>query len=154
MHASVDLVAPQVELELEVEGVGEQAPGLEVAVDEAVTALERPLGLAVAGVEDHPARRELAAEGGEGVGRAPTARVDRPLAIPDQLLRQGAEPPKAAAHAPGDVGPLLREDERPGEGAREGQLAGDDPAPPGLAGADRDLPPRLAEVELEELAGR
>jgi hypothetical protein len=78
--------------------------------------------------------------------------VDRPLAIPDELRGQRAEPPEAAVHAPGDVGPLLREHQRPGEGARVGQLGGDDIAAPRLAVPDRDLPPRLAEVELAQLA--
>ena len=44
-----------VELVLEVKRVGKAPPGLEVAVQEAVAALQGTLGLAVACVEDHPA---------------------------------------------------------------------------------------------------
>jgi hypothetical protein len=47
--------------------------------------LEHALGLAVAGIEDHPAEPELAAEGRELVCRLTPAAVDRPLAIPDRL---------------------------------------------------------------------
>ena len=68
MLALVDPIAPAVELVLEVGRVGEAPAGLEVAVNEAVVALEGPLGLAVAGVEDDPAQRELAAEGEERLG--------------------------------------------------------------------------------------
>ncbi len=76
---------PVVELELEVDFVGEAAVGLEAALDEIVEALEHALGLAVAGIEDHPAEPELAAEGRELVCRLTPAAVDRPLAIPDRL---------------------------------------------------------------------
>jgi hypothetical protein len=44
VHARVDAIAPAVELVLEVERVGEAPAGLEVAVQEAVAALERALG--------------------------------------------------------------------------------------------------------------
>lgn len=98
MDELVDPLAPPIELVLEVEVVGERAACLEVAVDEAVGALERPLGLAVAGVEDDPADRELAAEGGERLGGAPAAGVDRVLAVPDHLLGQGAEAGDATVH--------------------------------------------------------
>jgi hypothetical protein len=150
--AGVDPLAPAVELVLEVERVGNAPPGLEVAVNEAVGALERPLGLAVAGVEDDPAHRELTAEGEQRLGRPPAGR-NRPLAVPDDLARQRAELGKAAAHPPGDVGELLREHRRAGEGARVGKLGGDDEAAARLAVADRDLSLRLAEVELAKLAG-
>jgi hypothetical protein len=70
MDARVDALAPAVELVLEVERVREPPAGLEIAVQEAVRALERALGLAVARVEDDPTERELAAEGEEvSVGR-------------------------------------------------------------------------------------
>ena len=45
MGAGVDLVSAAVELILKVELVGEAPSGLEVAVQEAVVALERALGL-------------------------------------------------------------------------------------------------------------
>ena len=121
-------------------------------MNEAVVALEGPLGLAVAGVEDDPAQRELAAEGEERLGRL-TARRDRTLAVPNELCRQRTEPLKAAAHAPGNVGKLLREDQGAGKGARVGQLAGDEIALAQLIPADRDLAPGLGEVELGQLAG-
>jgi hypothetical protein len=78
---------------------GEPPPGLEVAVQKPVVALERPLGLAVARVEEDPAHGEPAAEGGELVGRAAVPGVERALTVPDELLRQRPEPVKAAAHA-------------------------------------------------------
>ena len=74
------------------------------------------------------------------------AAADRALAIPHELRRQGSEAHKAAAHAEGDVGELLGEDERRGERARIRELAGDDVTAAGLPEADRDLSPRLAEV--------
>jgi hypothetical protein len=53
-------VAPLVELELEVERIGEAATGLEVAVQETVRALERPLwwaaGLPARWFSGHPHR--------------------------------------------------------------------------------------------------
>ena len=59
MHARVDALTPAVELVLKVQSVGEAPAGLEVAVQEAVAALERPFGRSVARVEDDPAEREL-----------------------------------------------------------------------------------------------
>src|SRR5665811_2129725 len=103
-----------------------------------MAALQGALGLGVAGLEDDPAEAELAAVGGEGLCRAPAAGVDRALAVPDELLGQGAQAGETAAHAPGDVAELLGEDQRPGEGARVGKLGCDHPAPPGLPPADRD----------------
>jgi hypothetical protein len=78
VDAAVDLGAPGVELGLEVERVGKQTAGLEVAVDEAVVALGRALGLGVARIEDDPAEREPAAVAGEGPARSPAAGVDPP----------------------------------------------------------------------------
>ena len=78
---------------------------------------------------------------------------DRRLAVPDHGLGQGAELGQAAAHPPEDVGGLLGEDQRAGAGARVAQGAGDHPAAAGLAVADRDLGPRLPEVELADLPG-
>src|SRR5437879_2680777 len=152
VRARVDAIAPALELVLEVQLIGKAPPGLEVAVQEAVASLERALGLAVAGVEDHPAERELPAEG-EELLRGLTLRGDRALAVPDELRRQGAEALQAAAHAEGDVLKLLGEHERAGERARIGKVAGDDESAPRLPESDRDLPSRLAEVELAELPG-
>ena len=78
VHARVDAIAPAVELVLEVERVREPPAGLEVAVQEAVAALQRALGLAVAGVEDHPAQRELAAEREERARSGGPAARSRP----------------------------------------------------------------------------
>src|SRR6266516_4178101 len=106
VRARVDALAPALELVGEVEVVGKAPPGLEVAVQEAVASLERSLGLAVAGIEDHPAERELPAEGEELLRRL-TLGGDRALAIPDELGGQGAQAGQAAAHAEGDVLKLL-----------------------------------------------
>jgi hypothetical protein len=54
-------------------------------------ALEQTLGLGVTRVEDDPADGELAAEAGELLRGSTAARVDRPLTVPDELLRQGAQ---------------------------------------------------------------
>ena len=151
VHARVDAITPAVELDLEVERVREPPAGLEVAMQKAVAALQRPLGLAVARVEDHPAQRELPAEREERLGRA-APRRDRALAIPDQLARQRPEPLQAAAHPERDVRELLREHQRAGERARVGQLTRHHVAAAGLTPADRDLTTRLAEVELRQLA--
>jgi hypothetical protein len=59
VDAPIDLVAPLIELELEVERVGKAPPRLEAAVQIAVAALERALGLAITWVEDDPAERQL-----------------------------------------------------------------------------------------------
>src|SRR3954462_8046925 len=101
--------------------------------------------------EDHPAQRELAAEGEELFGRV-ALRRDRALAVPDQLARQRAQPLKAAAHPERDIRELLREHQRAGERAREGQLTRDDVAAARLAPPDRDLRARLTEIELRQLA--
>src|SRR5438270_7695247 len=122
VRAGVDAIAPALELVLEVQLIGKAPPGHEVAVQEAVASLERPLGLAVAGVEDHPAERELPAEG-EELLRGMTLGGDRALAVPDELGGQGAQASQAAAHAEGDVSELLGEHERGGKCARIGQLA-------------------------------
>src|SRR5207245_10434416 len=90
MQARLDALTPALELVLEVERIGKAPARLEVAVQEAVAALQRPLGLAVAGIEDHPAERELTAEREELSGRL-ALRGDRALAVPDELARQGAE---------------------------------------------------------------
>src|SRR3954451_20001990 len=104
-------------------------------------------------------RRQLAGRQGRrgsrpqspGVSWPPTSRVDRALAVPDELLGQGTEAREAAAHAEGDVFELLREDERCGERARIAELGGHDVAAAGLAVADRDLLSRFEEIELEQL---
>jgi hypothetical protein len=80
------------------------------------------------------------------------ARVQRALAIPDQRLRQGAQLHEALADPVQEVGRLLGEDERPGASARIAKAADHDVAAPRLAGADRDLPARLPEIELQERA--
>src|SRR5688572_20466028 len=92
-----------------------------------------------------------AAEAGKSVGRLAAAGVDRALAVPDQRLGQRTETGQAARHAKRDVLPLLGEDQRAGERARVAELGGHDPAAAALAVADRNLRPRLKEVELQQL---
>lgn len=79
--------------------------------------------------------------------------MNRALAVPDQLLGQGAETAQAAVHAPGDVAELFAEDQSAGEGSRVGELGGEDVAGAGLSPADRDLAAGLGQIELAELAG-
>jgi hypothetical protein len=134
-----------------VERVHEVPPGLEVAVQKAVAALQRALGLAVARVKDHPAQLQLAAKRQELLCRA-APRRDRALAIPDQLGRQRTQPRKAAAHPERDVTELLREHQRPGKRTRVRQLARHEIAAPRLTPADRDLAARLTQIELRQLA--
>ena len=74
------------------------------------------------------------------------------LAIADELSGQGTQPLRAAAHRPGDVRGLLREDERAGEGARVGQLRGGDETAARLGLADGDVGTRLSEIEVAALA--
>jgi hypothetical protein len=62
VHAPVDVLAPAVELQLEVSRVRELAAWFEVRAHEPMRALEHSLGLRVARVEDDPAELELAAE--------------------------------------------------------------------------------------------
>src|SRR5215211_1473587 len=144
---------PAVELVLVVELRDEAAGRLEAALEEVMQALERPLCLAVARIEDDPADPELPAEGGELRRRLTAASVDRALAVPDHPLGQRAELRQAAAHPPEHVGGLLGEDERRGAGAGVARAGGDYEAASGLAVADGDLLARLPEVELDELAG-
>ena len=86
------------------------------------------LGLAIAGIEDQPARRQRAAEGGELVGGLAAAAVHRRLAVPDQGLWHRAEGLEAAAHPPEKVGRRRREDERRRERPRVAERGGDQPA--------------------------
>ena len=122
MDALVDLVAPAVELELEVGLVREPAAGLEVGAHEPVRPLEHTLRLRVAGSEDHPADAELAAEAGERVGRAATAGGIAPSR--SQTSFSGSAPIRSrhAAEAPEHVRRLLREDQRARDHARPAQL--------------------------------
>jgi hypothetical protein len=104
-------VAPAIELQLEIQWVGEAPARLEVGAHEPVRALKQPLRVGVARVEDHPADPELPAEGGELTRRAP-ATGDRALAVPHELLRQRPNPRQAAPDAPQDVRRLLGEHQR------------------------------------------
>jgi hypothetical protein len=69
---------PGVELELEVELVGEAPARLEVRLQVAPQALDDALGLGVGRLAEVPVELQLAAEGGVGVGRAAVARVQAP----------------------------------------------------------------------------
>ena len=134
-------------------GAAEAASRFEVGAHEAVKALQHALGLGIAGLEDAPVDRQGAAEGEEGLGGATGTGVDRPLAVPDHRLGQGAELGDAAAHPPDQVGDLAREDQRPGTGAGVAERRGQDPGAAGLAVADGDLRPGLHQVELQDLPG-
>lgn len=72
--AFVCLGHPAVELCLKVSGAAEAAGGLEVGAHEAVEALQHPLGLRVAGLEDVPGDRQ----GAECLGGA--------AGVPDDLI--------------------------------------------------------------------
>jgi len=137
---------------LEVELVGKGAARLEARLRVALQPLDDALRLRITRLEDAPADAEHTAEGRERHGRAAAARVQSALAVPDQRLRQTAELDQTVADPVQQVGRLLREDERAGAGARVGQAADHDVAAPRLAGADRDLPARLPEIELTERA--
>jgi hypothetical protein len=79
--------------------------------------------------------------------------VDRPLTVPDQPLRQRAQPTEAAAHAEQQVGRLLGEHQRARQRPRPAELGGHHPAAAGLPVTDRDRLARLEQVELQQLAG-
>jgi hypothetical protein len=146
------LVEPAIELVLEVELVQEAAPGLEARLDEALQALDRALRLRIARLQEVPAERELAQEGGEGLARPACAGVQRSLAVPDERLGQRAELLEAAPDPVQEVGRFLGEDERAGSNPGVGKAADDHVAAPGLAVANRDLVARLPQVELAEHA--
>jgi hypothetical protein len=133
------LFEPAVELLLVVELVGETPARLEARLQIALQPLDDALRLRIARLEEAPADLQLTAEGGEGLGRAADACVQRSLPVPDERLRQRTQLGEALADPVQEVGCFLREDERAGAGARVGQAAHDDVAAPGLAGADRDL---------------
>src|SRR5215211_7990396 len=102
-----------------------------------------PLDSGSAASRDQPTHRQLTAKGGELLRGPTTTCVDRSLAVPDELLRQGTEPAKAAAHAEEQVGRLLGEHKRASQRPRIAELGSHHPAPAGLAVADRDLVARL-----------
>jgi hypothetical protein len=151
VSAGVGLVGPAVELVLEIQLVGKAPAGLEVRPQIAVRALEHALGLRVTRLEDDPPDPELTAEGSELRCGSPATRMDRALAIAHQLLGQRPEPPQAAAHAPGNVGPLLGEDQRALNRPRPAQLRGHHPAAPLLMVTDRNRLARLPQIKLAQL---
>jgi hypothetical protein len=146
------LVEPAVELGLEVELACERAAGLEARLRVALQPLDDPLRLRVARLEETPADPELAAEGGEWIGRPAAAGMQRALAVPDQRLRQTAQLDQTRANPVQQIGRLLREHQRAGTGARVRQTANNDVAAPRLPGTDRNLPRRLPQIELAERA--
>jgi hypothetical protein len=95
---------------------------------------------------------QLRAEAGELRRWAAVAGVQAGLAVPDQRLRQRAQRPQAAPDPEQQLRDLLGEDQRAGTGARVAQARDDDPRPPGLALADRDLGLGLPEIELADLS--
>jgi hypothetical protein len=145
------LVEPAVQLVLEVEVVGERAPGLKARLDVALQALDHALGLRVSRLAEVPAHPKLAAERCERVGRPAAASVQRALTVDHQRLRQAAQPADAAPQPGQDVGRLLGENQRRRARAREAQRRDDDPAATRLAMTDGDFPPRLPEIKLQQL---
>src|SRR6266536_2853735 len=153
MEANVGALAePTVELLLEVELVGERAARLEARLHVALQPLDHALRLRIARLQEAPADPQLAAEGGERIGRAAAARVQRALAVPDERLRQRTQFRKTVADPVEQVGRLLREHQRAGAGTRERETTDDDVAAPRLAAPNRDLAARLPNVELAERA--
>src|SRR5262249_54667235 len=146
------LVEPTVELLLVVELACERAAGLEARLGVALQPLNHTLRLRIFGLEEAPADAELAAESSERLGWPAAAGVQRALAVPDQRLRQPAQPTKTLADPMQQVGRLLREHERAGAGARVWQTADHNVAAPCLPAADRNLAARLPKVELAERA--
>ena len=112
----------------------------------------KPFRLRITRLEDHPADLELATERGKRLGRAPTG-SDRRLAVPNQLLRQRAEPTEVARQAPEDVRRFLAEHQRAGDHTRPAHLAGHDPAATSLTVTDRHLLARLPQIALDQLPG-
>ena len=78
--------------------------------------------------------------------------VDARLPVPDQRLRQPAEPLQAPGDAREQVLGLRREHQNAGARAREAQTGDDNPAAAALTVPDRDLGARLPDVELANLA--
>src|SRR5215213_1463607 len=143
---------PRVELQLEIELVRERPAGLETALDEVLQPLDDALGLRVGRGAELPVDLQLAAEHRELLARPAAVAVDAGLAVPDQRLGHRSQRPQTARDADQQVRRLLGEHQRARARARVAQACDDDPCPPGLAVPDRDLPPRLPEIELADLA--
>ena len=75
------------------------------------------------------------------------------LAIDHQPPGQRADPPHAAPHPPQHVRRFLGEHQRPGAEPREAQRADDHVPLARLPIADRDLPLRLPQIELQHVPG-
>src|SRR5215207_5456390 len=143
---------PGVELELEVERVGERPARLEAALDEVLQPLDDPLCLRVARRAEPPVDAQLAAERGELLARAAAVAVDAGLTVPDQRLRQRPTRPQTARDPRQQIRRLFSEDQRAGTGAGVAQARDHDPCPPGLTVPDRHLGLRLPKIELADLA--
>jgi hypothetical protein len=96
MRPRVDLHEPGVELVLEVELVGETAARLEVSLGVALQPLDSALGLRVGRPAEPPVNAQLPAERSERLAWPAAVAVNAGLAVPDQHLRQRAEPHQAA----------------------------------------------------------
>jgi hypothetical protein len=79
-----------------------------------VQTLDDPLRLRVARLAEEPVDLQLAAEGGERLGRPAAVGVQAGLAVPDEQFGEAAERPEAAGDAGEQVFGLLREDQRAG----------------------------------------
>src|SRR5262249_18364246 len=137
---------PAVEPLLEVERAHERAPRPEARLQIALQPLDHPFRLRIARLEKAPAKAELAAEGRERLRRPTLAGVQRPLAVPDQRLRQRAQLAQAVADPVQQIRRFLREHQGAGAGARVRQASDDDVAAPRLPAAIRDLTRPLPKI--------
>jgi hypothetical protein len=112
--ASISLLEPRVELQLEVQRVREVPVGLEVALHIPLQTLDRALRLRVSRRTEVPVEAQLPAEPSMGVGRASAAGMQAPPAARHHQPWQPADLPQAAAHAPQHVRCFLRKDQRAG----------------------------------------
>ena len=155
VHARVDALAPPVELVLEVQGVGEAPAGLEVAVQEAVAALERSLWLGASPAsritqpsESSPQKARKSSVGVPARGRSrprgprPASPAGRPSRYRQRLIPQAMS------------GNSLEKTSAPANGARIA-AARRSRHSPGVSGHSRpgSLQRGSTQVELRHLAG-
>src|SRR6202041_1278899 len=149
--ASVGLLEPNVELQLEVEVVREVPAGLEVALHIPLQTLDRSLRLRVRRRAEIPVETQLPTEPGISIGRASTASVQTPLPVPHHQLRQRADRPQAAGHTPQHIRCFLGEDQRASASTGIAETAHDDPRPAGLTVTDWHRPRGLPQIPLADL---
>ena len=149
---ALTLVEPGVELVLEVELVREHAARLEVGLRVALQPLDRALGLRIAASQNRQPTRSCPQNAANAsVGRPPWPWM--PAWRSQTSVFGNAAQPRQAARDPGQqILGLLGEHQHAGAGARVAQARDDHPAPARLAVTDRDLRPRLPDIELADLA--